>query len=356
MNAEAAEIFNKARRMGRGPRQVAAMQEAERLAAGDGDSLFHIRMALCEAAVFGGQPHVALVSFTQCLHYYDADVERHGNYLHSLLWRYKYILSRVTNFPQITKSQIDEALADFAQRVARGGFSERTARYYRWKSGFELGDPDEVKTQYTAYERLRRDSLSDCHACEINSDAEYAMFFEDWNELLEITAPIIAGKMRCAEVPHITYPLVALAHANLGRMEEAVRCSKEAMTLTASNPANFLESAGTLLKASAIAGDYSGGVRIFETYLPWILQTHDVLRRMTFYIAGAFLLSRAVKEKGGFALKISEGLIEKNALPGTGAGAMIEWMNAQSGPAAEAFDKRNGNSYWSDYRARLLGV
>ena len=280
-------------------------------------------------------------------------METYGKHEHNLLWRYKWALTRLPCFPQVSLQQIEDALADFRSRILKAALSERTHLYFRWKTSLVLGDIEAAKTGRAAYARLKRDSLSDCLACEVDSDIEFSARIENWEECLEKSAGIIAGKLKCKEVPHRTFPVVAKAFAHMGDAEKARHYIKESTALTAGNP-EFIEATSHMMEAAALIGDYAAGIRLFETRLHWATENYDIHKRFLFDVACSFLLSRAIRQNGDFALRLPDALIESMELPGNQAGAIVDWLDSKSRPLAAAFDKRNGNTYWTDYRAGML--
>src|SRR4028119_2137094 len=108
-----------------GDQQIALTEEAVRLADihGDLDLQIEAKMALVEAATFGGAPEKALVAFSWCLGQYDKNPDLISEY--DLLWKYKWIVGHADAFPQISKIQIDGLLSDMTARYQRAGVSLR---------------------------------------------------------------------------------------------------------------------------------------------------------------------------------------------------------------------------------------
>src|SRR5437868_5986567 len=88
------------------PAKVAILEQAVQLAdsLGDASESFDIRQQLIEAATFGGMEDRALVAFSWCLAQSDKDPDRFPE--EDLLWKYKWILAGITDYPGISLAKI----------------------------------------------------------------------------------------------------------------------------------------------------------------------------------------------------------------------------------------------------------
>ena len=96
-------------------------EEAVRLADAHNDLKqgFQTRRQLTEAAVFAGRPDVMLVAFSWRLAQCDRDPAQFKE--RELLWEYKWVVDNLPDFPQVTRGQIEAALADMERRYRRCG-------------------------------------------------------------------------------------------------------------------------------------------------------------------------------------------------------------------------------------------
>ena len=117
------ELINQAARLPRSDAQVALVEEAVRLADlhQDAPKSFAARIQLVDTANHSGYPEKALVAFTWILGQHDRDAESRNNY--TILWYYKWILSWLHSFPQISSEQIQRSLNDMERRYIDYGYS-----------------------------------------------------------------------------------------------------------------------------------------------------------------------------------------------------------------------------------------
>src|SRR5689334_5445333 len=120
------ELIGKARALGETLEAVAVLEEAVALAdAHDDASLgYTARMRLIDTVAFTGQSDKTLVAFSWCLACADklAQDPKYGEFSRTeLLWKYKWVLEKLTQFPKIPRAQIYSALDDFQARCRKIG-------------------------------------------------------------------------------------------------------------------------------------------------------------------------------------------------------------------------------------------
>jgi hypothetical protein len=135
----AKELISRAYYLPEGDERIMMLEEAVRQAdtANDVKLQYDAREAFIEAAYFGGIPEKAMVAYAWCLAQYDRDPVRFREW--NILWRYKWMVNVVCDFPQISKEQIYEMLDDMGTALSlRGGAfapSTNTATARRGSSG-----------------------------------------------------------------------------------------------------------------------------------------------------------------------------------------------------------------------------
>ncbi|MBY0456190.1 MAG: hypothetical protein K2V38_02515, partial [Gemmataceae bacterium] len=104
-----------------GAAKIAVLEEAVRVADthNDIDLGFAVREELIHAATFGGRPDVSMVAFAWCLARYDKEPDRFDP--SGLLWKYKWVLDAVAEYPQFSREQIESMLADMERRYKEAG-------------------------------------------------------------------------------------------------------------------------------------------------------------------------------------------------------------------------------------------
>ncbi|MCA1613828.1 MAG: hypothetical protein LC800_06700, partial [Acidobacteria bacterium] len=134
LNAEAevyAAIYE-ALRIEDGDEKIAAMGEAVRLAdeTGDVGLQYFARDRFVDVTFWGGSPEKTLVAYSWMLAQFDRHPGRFDE--HALLWTYKWIVSTICHFPQISKAQIYEMLDDMSLRYERAGRGLRVIHQHRY--------------------------------------------------------------------------------------------------------------------------------------------------------------------------------------------------------------------------------
>jgi len=334
-----------------GAAAVALLQEAERLAEGNEALLFTVRLELCRHAVFAGRPQVALVAFTWCLQAFDRN-PNFANRINPLLWRYKYVVHSLPEFPQISRDQMRISIGDMQQRLKRGGYSARTGLYLENKIALLCGDTAAARELTSSWPDLKRDDISDCHACEIDTDVHIRCFIGEYQECLDRAEPLLNGKLACTEVPHITLPHVAQAYFRLGNAKKAKETAAEALRLAGAHP-NLLPARARVLELYVMMRQWSAGLTLLERELPSLERAESALDKMRFKLAAAALLEHVLRADPGAALHLSDAFIKENNLPNPRAQALFEWLSPDVTKSIAAFDTRNGNTYFHD-RLQML--
>ena len=134
------ELRARAAPLGRTPVRLALEEEAVRMADTHQDTTlgFTLRRDLIQTATFCGHPEKSLVAFTWLLAQADRDPERFPE--SQLMWQYKWIVNALDRFPQITRKQIEDALADMEARYRRCGLTLKPL----WKERTGMADRKSV--------------------------------------------------------------------------------------------------------------------------------------------------------------------------------------------------------------------
>ncbi|MBM83542.1 MAG: hypothetical protein CMJ78_23530 [Planctomycetaceae bacterium] len=102
-----------------GPTKIAILEEAVRLAdsANDVEAGITARTSLVQAATFGGAAEKALVAYAWLTAKYDEDPDYFGGYgSHTFHWQMKWTLGSLSDFPGISREQIESMYEDAEKR------------------------------------------------------------------------------------------------------------------------------------------------------------------------------------------------------------------------------------------------
>ncbi len=345
--------FWEAQMMENNPAKCAMLEEVIRLAdlRQELEIAFDARMALVDAGTFSGAPDKALVAFSWCLAQADKNPEQFAE--HDLLWKYKWVTDSLVDFPQISKKQIDDMLDDMRVRFERTGSGLYPVLMLRWKMAIRMGDKAEARKWHAQMKKTPRDFLSDCPACVQNQEVHYATFLEKDDQALALAEPILAGHLRCSEVPHITYGYLLLPLIRLNRLEEAARMHQTGYRLAA-KMTSLLRTIADHLVFLALTDNLARAAKLFEKHLPWSLDSTDYLARFEFAFASRFLMECLARaETTSIKARLPKAFPRYQEKGRYEVADLDAWANEEANALAHRFDERNGTDYFAK---RLKGM
>jgi hypothetical protein len=343
------ELMAEASRLDYGPTKAALLEEAVRLAdsSGDVDAGFRTRQSYMDAANFAGHPDQMVVAFSWCLAQADRNPDKFSET--DLLWKFKWVLSHLPEFPQVHWEQITSMLADMTRRYEKAGSTLRAIQSKHRSLAMHRGDRTAAREAHKALLATPRDWLSDCPACELDGTVDYLFFQGSFKQGVEAARPILAGRHRCAEVPHRTYARVLVPLLRLGLIGQAVENYQRGYRLIARNPGSFVYALGNILDFLTLTDNLAHGTRVLEKHLSEALICPALTWRIDFYLAARMLLER-LAESGQQSMKLR--------LPSTFPAHRPEgeydttelerWFAEQAAELARRFDQRNGTPFYTE--------
>jgi len=343
------ELMDRAYDLPHSPEQVALLEEAVRLADSLNDERagFEARMELIDAAEWSGFDVQAIVAFSWCLAYMDRNpdaVDEGG-----VMWRYKWILCSVCDNDAIAKQQIRNMVEDFERRCHVSGWSIRSAHYLRWKTLSIMGELKEALPSYELWQTTPRDDMSDCAACELDSQITFKLRFGEQEEAVELAKPILNGKMTCSDVPAITYANLLNPLTNLNRAAEAQEIHNKGLPLVA-NDGHHLAPLTDHLLYLIKTGDLSKALTVFQRHVPLVAASRIPFSRFFFFLASWRLmekLSQAESRHKTRKLSIPRELSCYREDHTYDLAALSEWFGFETRQLADKFNQRNGNDYFN---------
>lgn len=332
----------RASRMMAGEAKVMALEEASRLADthGDLDLAYEVRDSLIDAANFGGFPDKALVAFAWCRAHAKKNPDRFDPGM--LLWKQKWVVGLLDDFPHVTLKQIHDALDDIEQTYAKVDAGKRSVLKLRYQTARDMGAQAEAERYWAQWMDAPRDHLTDCLACDRDDEIDYFIDRREYTQAVEKARPILEGRLKCAEIPHLTYGSVLYPLLKLGRLEQARDCHLNGYPLVSRNR-DFLATVGEHIEFLALTNNLARGLSLLEKHLVWGLTHANYRDRFTFHAAASLLLSLLVAEgretvslrlPREFPLHQPQGTYETKALHG--------WLEGEAKAIGDRFDARNG--------------
>ncbi|MET0406554.1 MAG: hypothetical protein ABW123_29320 [Cystobacter sp.] len=339
-----------------GEAKVMALEEAARLADTHGEVAlaYETRDVLIEAATFAGFPERALVAYAWCRGQQQKDPRRFEP--EGLLWKQKWMVGVLSEFPHIRREQIDAALDDVEQGYAKAGAGERAVWKLRYLMARDMGHQERAEELRARWLEAPRDHLTDCLACELNVELNHFIDRGEHERLLQKARPLLEGRQACAKVPHMTFGRVLYPLFKLGRLEQAREHHLRGYAMVRADRF-FVSTVGEHLEFLALTGNVTRGMKLFERHVGWALEHTTPLNRLMFHLAALALMERAEvesRERVELALPRAFPLY---APSGTYATASLRgWLLTQAEGLVTKFDARNGTDRFQRQLARTRAL
>ena len=188
-------------------------------------------------------------------------------------------------------------------------------------------------------EHAPADSGGDCAACERDDQVDYYAFMGKDEKAVEHAAPLLSGKLRFAEVPHVTYGAILRPLLRLKNYDLAVDCHRKGYPMVAGDR-EFITTQAEHLEFLVLTDNLDKARLAFEKHLPFAVETLALSRRFEFYLA-ALMLARRLVSAGDAPLRTPAGVPETPA-------ELAAWLEAEAHDLARKFDDRNGTPYFTD--------
>ncbi|MFE1839172.1 tetratricopeptide repeat protein [Streptomyces sviceus] len=162
------------------------------------------------------------VPFARLLRMWDERPEDFDEYeTHSLHWVFKWMTAGMLDQPHIPLAAMEKWLGEMEHRYRLAGHSERAVRSAEYSVAAHIGDLERAERAYAAWLAADRDSMADCHACELHEQGWWQAQRGRDEEALELWAPVLEGEFTCAHEPHAALASSLRPLLRLGRLDEA---------------------------------------------------------------------------------------------------------------------------------------
>ncbi|MGG1619674.1 hypothetical protein ACIFQM_22820 [Paenibacillus sp. NRS-1782] len=344
------DLMEQAQDLPGGAAKLAILEEAARLADTSGlkELGYEVRGEIVDCAIFNGYPLKALIAFSWQLGQFDQNPDEYDE--QELLWTYKWILGKVCSFPNIPKTQVEDLVEDMRKRYAEYGYNERPYHYYKFRIAMDMGRLDEARQYLDTFRTIERDSMSDCEACEQSQIVRFYYLTGEDEQALAVAKPILSGRMTCAEVPHVTLSQVLLPLYRLGEADKAKDHHRKGYRLIRDDR-DFLKTIAEHIEYLAVA-DPVKGIEVVERHLHIALDYESGLEQMYFYAAMVGLLQKLDASGDSRLIRLPAALEwgkEERTLT-----EIIAYFRPLAESAAAAFDRRNGNTFYTDWIGKMV--
>ncbi len=311
---------------------------------------------LINAYLYSSESSKILVPFARLLQEYDKDPAAFSEWeAHSLFWQFKWVASAISDSPGIPLESAAGWLDEMERRYRVAGYSERPVREAELWLAHTTGDDERAERAFGRWLAADRDDMSDCQACELNSQGQYAVLHGDDAEALELWKPVLAGDLTCAEEPHRVLATSLLPLLRLGRADDARSHHLRGYRMARGNE-SLLPTIGKHVEFCALTGNESRGLEILAEHAGHVGPLANVDDQLAFHGGILVLLHRLERMGHG-----GSPAVPYEGTPRT-VSELYAVLYAGCLDIARRFDTRNGTTRISDRflerigREPLLGV
>ncbi|VXB84753.1 hypothetical protein FLAVO9AF_30051 [Flavobacterium sp. 9AF] len=310
---------------------------------------FEARLEYLSQLVFLNFYDEAIAYFPWFLNYKKNNPLGYYHY-HHLVWSFKWIIIRVASYGKIPLAQINSLFQQFENEVKEYGAGDKVIEYFSSIVQLGIGNLEAAEEKYKKYRKLRKTSdLDDCYACQINNMLDLHMAKRDYKKVISEAKDLVSEKYSCKSVPKTTYPKVTFAHLMLGntlKAEEFYQLSVKKLNLDEPQITNvyyllfFLAKKNELLKVK----------KLLDKQLDYVLKSNSDLDKFKFYLGCYLVFKNAVLHKNKkIKLKQHDGLNCAYDEKGYDCLELEAWFKEKTISHSDFLDKRNNNTYYTDY-------
>ncbi|MEU3336290.1 tetratricopeptide repeat protein [Streptomyces sp. NPDC006668] len=288
------------------------------------------------------------VPFARLLRMWDERPEDFDEYeTHSLHWVFKWMSSGMLDQPHVPLASIEKWLGEMEHRYRLAGHSERAVRSAEFSVAAHVGDVPRAERAYTAWLAADRDSMADCHACELHGQGWWQAERGRDAEALLLWRPVLEGEFTCAHEPHTVLASSLVPLLRLGRADEARANHLRGFRLV--RPMESMRGAyADHVEFCALTGNEARGLELVAERPAYFTDTGQPRSRLDFLSVVALLMDRLVEM----------GLADRE-VPGPAgrswtARELATHARTEALALAARFDERNGTAHVSERaRARM---
>ncbi|MEU0246710.1 tetratricopeptide repeat protein [Streptomyces sp. NPDC006235] len=288
------------------------------------------------------------VPFARLLRMWDKRPEDFDEYeTHSLHWVFKWVSSGMLDQPHIPLASIEKWLGEMEHRYRLAGHSERAVRSAEHSVAAHVGDLARAERAYAAWLAADRDSMADCHACELHGQGWWQAEQGRDAEALELWRPVLEGEYACAHEPHTALASSLVPLLRLGRLDEA-----RANHLRGFRLVRAMESMrgayAEHVEFCALTGNEARGLELLAERPAYFTDDGQPQSKLEFMSVVALLMDRLI------GLGLGDRQVPGPAGREWTARELAAHARAEALALAARFDERNGTTYVSERaRARM---
>ncbi|MFI6459906.1 tetratricopeptide repeat protein [Streptomyces sp. NPDC050538] len=288
------------------------------------------------------------VPFARLLRMWDERPEDFDEYeVHSLHWVFKWMSSGMLGQPHIPLASIEKWLGEMEHRYRLAGHSERAVRSAEFSVASHIGDLARAERAYAAWLAADRDTMADCHACELHTQGEWQVQRKRYAEALDLWEPVLGGEFTCAHEPHTVLASSLTPLLRLGRADEARAHHLRGFRLV--RPMESMRGAyADHVEFCALSGNEARGLELLAERPAYFTDSGNPLSGLDFLSVVTLLMDRLTE------LGLGDQEVPGPAGRAWTARELAVHARAESLALAARFDARNGTTHIGDrVRARM---
>ncbi|GAA1430797.1 hypothetical protein GCM10009601_48770 [Streptomyces thermospinosisporus] len=288
------------------------------------------------------------VPFARLLRMWDQHPEDFDEYeTHSLHWMFKWVSAGMLHQPHIPLASIEKWLGEMEHRYKLAGHSERAVRSAEFSVAAHVGDVERAERAYAAWLAADRDSMADCHACELSGQGWWQGERGRDEEALRLWRPVLEGEYTCAHEPHAVLASSLLPLLRLGRTDEARANHLRGFRLV--RPMESMRGAyADHVEFCALTGNEARGLELLAERPAYFTDDGHPRSKLDFLSVVTLLMERLT------ALGLGERQVPGPSGRSWTAAELAAHARREALSLAARFDARNGTTYVSERaRARM---
>ncbi|MET7735596.1 tetratricopeptide repeat protein [Streptomyces sp. NPDC005402] len=288
------------------------------------------------------------VPFARLLRMWDEHPEDFDEYeTHSLHWVFKWMTTGMLDQPHIPLAAMEKWLGEMEHRYRLAGHSERAVRSAEYSVAAHVGDLERAERAYAAWLAADRDSMADCHACELHEQGWWQSQRGRDEEALDLWAPVLQGEFTCAHEPHAVLASSLRPLLRLGRLDEARANHLRGFRLVRSME-SMRGAYADHVEFCALSGNEARGLELLAERPAYFTADGHPRSRLDFTAVVALLMDRLTE------LGLGERPVPGPAGRSWTAAGLAAHAREEALALAARFDERNGTTHVSEQaRARM---
>jgi len=283
----------------------------------------------------------SIQAFTWILNTVDANPDLFED--SKILLEYKWMVAAAHRNANFTMEQIDAIRTDFKRRMIANGHGSYTYNVLMLQWCMQIDELVKARQYQEERNTEQPDSVSFCHACVVNSDAELELYSDNIEKAISVADNLFSKRDTCKYEPFNTLSVFAYYFAKHedGRGEEYYQKTEEELINMDSESYMLINISYLIFCASLYQKDRAW--ELFEKYSEWSINAEDYY---TFYFATNIL--PLLKEKTLKKLSLNSALPYFSENGEYDTSVLYNYFYAKAQDLASKFDARNNNTFFAD--------